>query len=87
MNDTTQRRTNGFATVLLWLAIVGAINWGLVGFFNFDLVAAIFGGGGRTDASGLSRVIYALVGLAGLGLIVTMPRATARIPRRVTATP
>jgi hypothetical protein len=72
MNDTTQRRTNGFATVLLWLAIVGAINWGLVGFFNFDLVAAIFGGGGRNSES---------------GLIVTMPRATARIPRRVTATP
>ena len=46
----------------LILVIVGAINWGLIGFFQFDLVAAIFGG----QAAILSRIIYALVGLAGL---------------------
>lgn len=39
-----------------------AINWGLIGFFQFDLVAAIFGGQG----SALSRIIYGLVGIAGL---------------------
>ena len=46
----------------LVLVIIGAINWGLIGFFNFDLVAAIFGG----QAALISRIIYAVVGLAGL---------------------
>lgn len=43
------------------LVIIGALNWGLVGFFKFDLVAAIFG-----DMTMPSRVIYGLVGLAAL---------------------
>jgi uncharacterized membrane protein YuzA (DUF378 family) len=43
------------------LVIIGALNWGLVGFFKFDLVAAIFG-----YMSMASRVVYALVGLAAL---------------------
>ena len=46
----------------LLLTIIGAINWGLIGFFQFDLVAAIFGG----QESAVSRVIYALVGIGGL---------------------
>ena len=46
----------------LTLIIVGAINWGLVGFFQFDLVAFIFGG----MSSWVSRVIYAVIGIAGL---------------------
>jgi hypothetical protein len=48
--------------ICLTLIVIGAINWGLVGFFQFDLIAAIFGG----MSSWVSRVIYALVGLAGL---------------------
>lgn len=52
-------------TVALLLAIIGAINWGLVGFFRFDLVAWIFGGQTAT----LSRVVFAIVGLAGLWCI------------------
>ena len=48
--------------IALVLTIVGAVNWGLVGFFQFDLVAALFGG---QDAI-LSRVVYALVGIAGI---------------------
>ncbi|HPN54376.1 MAG TPA: DUF378 domain-containing protein [Candidatus Moranbacteria bacterium] len=55
-------------TILDWVAlvlvIVGAINWGLVGLFSFDLVAAIFG-----SMSIVSRIVYDLVGLAGLYLI------------------
>ena len=43
------------------LIIIGAINWGLIGFFKFDLVATIFG-----EMSVLSRIIYALVGVSGL---------------------
>ena len=44
------------------LVIVGAINWGLIGFFNFDLVSAIFG----VNLRAVSRIVFALVGLAGL---------------------
>ncbi len=47
------------------LVIVGAVNWGLVGFFNYDLVGALFGGA----ASVISRCIFALVGLAGLYVV------------------
>ena len=47
------------------LAIIGCANWGLVGLFQFDLVAWLFGG----QASLLSRIIYTLVGLAGLWCI------------------
>jgi len=48
--------------IVLTLVIIGAINWGLVGFFQFDLIAALFGGMGAW----LSRALYALVGIAGL---------------------
>ncbi len=48
--------------VSLILVIIGAINWGLVGIFQFDLVAWIFGG----QTAWLSRIVYTLVGLAGL---------------------
>lgn len=57
--------------IIAWiLVIIGAINWGLVGFFQFDLVAAIFGG----QSAVVSRIIYALVGLAGLWSIMLLPR-------------
>lgn len=52
-------------TIALILSIIGCINWGLVGIFQFDLVAWIFGG----QSALLSRIIYALVGLAGLWCI------------------
>ena len=50
--------------IALTLAIIGAVNWGLIGFFSFDLVALIFG-----NMSCISRVIYALVGISGLYLL------------------
>ena len=50
--------------IALTLAIIGAVNWGLIGFFSFDLVALIFG-----NMSWISRVIYALVGISGLYLL------------------
>ena len=56
--------TKGIDYVALTLVIIGAINLGLIGFFKLDLVAFIFG-----DMSWISRVIYALVGIAGLYLI------------------
>ena len=48
-------------TIALILVIIGAINWGLIGLFNFNLVDTIFGVG-----SALSRIIYSLVGISGL---------------------
>lgn len=48
----------------LIITIIGAVNWGLIGLFKFDLVAFIFG-----DMSLLSRIIYVLVGLCGLYLL------------------
>ena len=57
--------------IALTLVIIGAVNWGLIGFFGFDLVAALFG-----DMSGFSRVIYALVGLASLYSILFYKRLT-----------
>ena len=56
--------------VSLILVIVGAVNWGLVGFAKFDLVARIFGG----QTASFSRVVYALVGLAGLWCITLLFR-------------
>ena len=57
--------------VALILTIVGAINWGLVGLFRFDLVSAIFGGAGMGAAalSGASRIVFVLVAIAGLWCI------------------
>ena len=52
-------------TLTLILSIIGCANWGLVGLFQFDLVAWLFGGQGSL----LSRIIYTLVGLAGLWCI------------------
>lgn len=56
--------------IALILTIIGAVNWGLVGLCQFDLVAWIFGG----QSALLSRVIYALVGLAGLWCITLLFR-------------
>ena len=47
--------------IALVLIIVGALNWGLIALFNFDLVAALFG-----DMSIISRIVYGLVGISGL---------------------
>ena len=49
--------------IVLTVAIIGALNWGLIGFFNFNLVNFIFG------VAWLSRIIYAVVGLCGLYLL------------------
>ncbi|MGG5794971.1 DUF378 domain-containing protein [Bacillus nitratireducens] len=48
--------------IALVFTVIGAANWGLIGFFQFDLVAAIFGG----QNSALARIIYGIVGISGL---------------------
>lgn len=69
-------------TTLHWgalvLVIIGAVNWGLIGLFQFDLVAALFGG----QAAPLSRLVYTLVGLAAI-VVAATSSALAPRPRRV----
>lgn len=60
--------------IALVLVIIGAINWGLVGLFQFDLVAAIFGG----ENAILSRIVYILVGISGLISISLLTRPAPR---------
>ena len=52
---------NWLDIVALILIIIGAINWGLIGFFRFDLIASLFG-----QLSAISRIMYAIVGIAGI---------------------
>lgn len=56
-------------TITLVLLIVGGLNWGLVGLFDFDLVATLFG-----EMSALSRIAYVLVGLSALWQLVPLFR-------------
>ena len=56
--------------IALILAIVGALNWGLVGAFNFDLVATILG-----EMSAVSRIVYVLVGISGIVCLTLLPKA------------
>lgn len=58
--------------ISLALVIVGALNWGSIGLFQFDLVAWIFGGQGAI----LSRIVYTLVALAGIWCISLLFRDT-----------
>jgi uncharacterized membrane protein YuzA (DUF378 family) len=71
---------NALAKTLIVLAAIGALNWGLIGFFNYNLVDAIFGGGSEEVTSTGSRVVYALVGLAGLVALFLLPRLHATEP-------
>ncbi len=59
--------------IALILSVIGCVNWGLVGLFRFDLVAWLFGGAGSL----ISRIIYTLVGLAGLWCITFFFRKAA----------
>lgn len=82
--DTTQpfwSRMPALLKITLLLAIIGALNWGLIGFFGWNLVDAVLGGGSREATSAASRVVYALVGLSGLAaaiLLATSSRAPVR---------
>ncbi len=58
--------------IALTLSIIGGINWGLIGLFQFDLVAFLLGGSGSL----LSRIVYALVGLSALWCISLLFRDT-----------
>lgn len=53
-------------TLAIVLAAIGAINWGLIGLFGFDLVATITTAGKFGDTNIISRIIYVIVGIAGV---------------------
>ncbi len=63
--------------ISLALVIIGALNWGSIGLFQFDLVAWIFGGQGAI----LSRIVYTLVALAGIWCISLLFRESDAIVR------
>ena len=63
-------RAMGFLTAIL--IVVGGLNWGLVGFLNFDLVATVFG-----DMSALARLVYVLVGLSAIYQAVNLKSLAA----------
>ena len=67
----------GLGIIALLLVVVGAINWGLVGLAQFDLVAFLFGG----QSAALSRAVYSLVGIAGVVLLALHMRSAA-VPQR-----
>ena len=65
--------------IALVLAIIGGLNWGSVGIFGFDMVAALFGG----QAAAISRVIYTLVGLSALWCISLLFRERSAVDESV----
>ena len=75
------RNMNALEWISLILTIIGGINWGLVGAFNFDLVATLFG-----PMSTLSRIIYVLVGLAALYMLIPVIAKRESTPRMQTRT-
>ncbi|KMQ50833.1 DUF378 domain-containing protein [Chitinispirillum alkaliphilum] len=78
VEEVIMKQLSGLDWAALVILIIGGINWGLVGFFTFDLVQAIFG-----PLTAMSRIIYALVGISAIYIAVISPglsRKTA--PRR-----
>ena len=60
-----KKRSDKIDFIALLLVVIGALNWGSIGIFNFDIVGALFGG----QSAIISRIIFTLVGLAGLWAI------------------
>lgn len=68
-------KMNALGWIAFILVIVGGLNWALVGLFEFDLVAAIFG-----ELSTVTRIVYVLVGLGALYLLVAVPGKKGSAP-------
>lgn len=68
---------NGLQRTALAITIIGALNWGLIGFFRYDLIAAIFGG----QTAPISRILYAIVGIAGLYCLTILFKSDAEFGR------
>jgi uncharacterized protein len=70
--------------IALLLLIIGGLNWGLVGLFNFDLVAAIFGGDVGTK-SVLARIVYTVVGASALLCTTLVPYLSEQAKAKATS--
>lgn len=81
MATVERQKLSGITWAAIALVVIGALNWGLVGLFNYDLVAALFG-----RLSVVSRVVYLLVALSGLYLIVDAARLREEPRHRRTVT-
>jgi uncharacterized membrane protein YuzA (DUF378 family) len=79
MDTKTSNSVNVIEKLLIIIAIIGALNWGLIGLFNYNLVDAIFGGGQVEQTSNASRVVYSIVGISGLLALLLLP--SLRRPR------
>ena len=77
------RKLNALAAIL---TIVGGLNWGLVGLFKFDLVAAVLGGMQFGEVNAASRIVYTLVGLSA-AYLATQLRALVRASQPTPANP
>ncbi|WP_437590775.1 DUF378 domain-containing protein [Sorangium sp. So ce1000] len=78
--EQVHRGISGLTWAAITLVVIGAVNWGFVGLFEFDVIAGIFG-----RLSAISRIIYVLVGLAGLYLLYASVQLDKRA--RVTTMP
>ena len=67
-----RRKGEDMETLAVLLAAIGAINWGLIGLFGFDLVAAITTAGKFGETNVISRIIYVVVGVAGVIALFTL---------------
>ena len=67
------KNLNALDWIAIILLIVGGLNWGLVGIFSFDLVAAIFG-----DMSLISRIVYILVAISGIYILFSLGKLAKR---------
>jgi uncharacterized membrane protein YuzA (DUF378 family) len=77
------KKLNALAAIL---TIVGGLNWGLVGLFKFDLVAAVFGGMQFGEVNLASRIVYTLVGLSA-AYLATQLRTLVRASQPTPASP
>ena len=71
------RRLDGIDWIAITLTVIGAINWGLIGLFKWNLVDTLFG-----TYSMVSRIVYTLVGVSGLYLIYTASKMSDRVEDR-----
>ncbi|MFC4618365.1 DUF378 domain-containing protein [Camelliibacillus cellulosilyticus] len=68
---------NGLQRTALAIIIIGGIDWGLMGFFQYDVIGAIFGGQGAV----ISRIIYGIVGIAALYALTLLFKPSEEIVR------
>jgi uncharacterized membrane protein YuzA (DUF378 family) len=79
---STTSAVSAVGIVALVLLIVGGLNWALVGLFDFDLVATLFG-----DMSLITRIVYVVVGLSAIYALTLIPRLTRRANSSVVSAP